>query len=161
MKHRPPFNSLRLTVWRIYAVASANEAIIVSDNVLLPVWRQAIIRTNAGLLLIRHLGTNFSEILIEIQTFSLKKISFKMSSAKWLPFFLGLNVIKTESSRVTQVRYHYGDVIMGAISSQITRLSIVYSIVYCDADQRENQSSTSLVHQQKEYLTPKHCDVSV
>ena len=28
--------------------------------------RQAIIRTNAGLLLIWHLGTNFSEILIEI-----------------------------------------------------------------------------------------------
>ena len=36
---------------------------------------------------------------------------------------------------------HYGDVIMGTISSQITSLTIVYSTVYSDADQREHQSS--------------------
>ena len=39
---------------------------------------------------------------------------------------------------------HYGDVIMGAIASQITSLTIVYSIVYSDADQRKHQSSASL-----------------
>ena len=39
------------------------------------------------------LGTNFSEILIEIQTFSLKKIHLKMSSAKSCSFRLGLNVL--------------------------------------------------------------------
>ena len=39
---------------------------------------------------------------------------------------------------------HYGDVIMGAISSQITSLAIVYSTVYSDADQRKHQSSASL-----------------
>ena len=33
---------------------------------------------------------------------------------------------------------------MGAIASQITRLTIVYSIVYSDADQRKHQSSASL-----------------
>ena len=38
---------------------------------------------------------------------------------------------------------HYGDVIMGAIASQITSLTIVYSIVY-SADQRKHQSSASL-----------------
>ena len=38
---------------------------------------------------------------------------------------------------------HYGDVIMD-ISSQITSLTIVYSTVYSDADQRKHQSSTSL-----------------
>ena len=37
-----------------------------SDNGLSPGWRQAIIWTNAGILLIGPLGTNFSEILIEI-----------------------------------------------------------------------------------------------
>ena len=37
---------------------------------------------------------------------------------------------------------HYGDVIMGAIASQIT--SLHYSNVYSDADQRKNQSSASL-----------------
>ena len=33
---------------------------------------------------------------------------------------------------------------MDAISSQITSLTVVYSIVYSDADQRKHQSSTSL-----------------
>ena len=39
---------------------------------------------------------------------------------------------------------HYGDVIMGAIASQITSLTIVYSTVYSDADQRKHQSAASL-----------------
>ena len=39
---------------------------------------------------------------------------------------------------------HYNDVIMGAIASQITSLTIVYSAVYSDADQRKHQSSASL-----------------
>ena len=42
------------------------------------------------------------------------------------------------------IRKHYGDVIMGAIASQITSLTIVYSTVYSDADQRKLQSSASL-----------------
>ena len=64
-----------------------------SDNGLSPGWWQVIIWTNAGILLIWTLGTNFSEILIEIQTLSLKKMHFKMSSVKWRPFCLGLNVL--------------------------------------------------------------------
>ena len=39
---------------------------------------------------------------------------------------------------------HYGDVIMGAVASQITSLTIVYLTVYSDADQRKHQSSASL-----------------
>ena len=41
--------------------------------------------------------------------------------------------------------FHYGDVIMGAIASQITSLTIVYLTVYSDADRRKHQSSASLV----------------
>ena len=41
-------------------------------------------------------------------------------------------------------REHYNDAIMGTISSQITSLTIVYSTVYSDVDQRKHQSSTSL-----------------
>ena len=52
----------------------SNIAIIASDNGLLPGRRQAIIWTNAGILLIGPLETNFSENLIQIITFSLKKI---------------------------------------------------------------------------------------
>ena len=65
--------------------------IIGSDNGLSPDRRQAIIWTNAVLLLIEPLGTNFSEILIEILTFSFKKMPLKVSSGKWRPFCLGLN----------------------------------------------------------------------
>ena len=68
--------------------------IIVSDNGLSPDRRQAIIWTNAGLLLIGPLGTNFSEILMEILTFSFKKMRLKMSSAKRRPFCLGLYVLR-------------------------------------------------------------------
>ena len=67
--------------------------IIGSDNGLSPGRRQAIIWTNAGILLTGHLGAKFSEILIKIYTFSFKKMHMKMSSGKWRPFCLGLNVL--------------------------------------------------------------------
>ena len=78
--------------WRIYA--SVRLTNIGSDNGLSPGRRQAIVWTNAGILLIRILGTNFSEILTEIRAFSFKKMRLEMSSAKWRPFCLGLNVLK-------------------------------------------------------------------
>ena len=40
--------------------------------------------------------------------------------------------------------WHYNDVLMGAIASQINSLRIVYSTVYLGADQRKYQSSASL-----------------
>ena len=64
-----------------------------SDNGLSAGRRQAIISTSGRMLLIWPLGTNFSEISIDIQTFSFKEIHFKMSSGKWRPFCLGLNVL--------------------------------------------------------------------
>ena len=73
--------------------------IIGSDNSLSPGRRQAIIWTNAGILLIRPLGTNFNEILIEILTFLFMKMRLKVSSAKWRPFCLGLNVLNKICSR--------------------------------------------------------------
>ena len=39
---------------------------------------------------------------------------------------------------------HYTDVIMGAMASQITSLTIVYSTIYSGADQGKHQSSVSL-----------------
>ena len=54
--------------------------IIGSDNGLSPDRHQAIIRTNAGILLIETLRTNFSGILTKIHTFSFKKIHLKMSA---------------------------------------------------------------------------------
>ena len=83
-----------LTHWgRVTHICNSKLAIIDSDNGLSPDRRQAIISTNAGLLLIGPLGTNFCEILIEILTFSFKKMRLKVSSAKRQPFCLGLNVL--------------------------------------------------------------------
>ena len=65
-----------------------------SDNGLSPGRRQAIIWTNAGIVLIWTIGTNFSEILIEIHTLPFTKMHLKMSSGKWRTFCLGLNVSK-------------------------------------------------------------------
>ena len=47
--------------------------LIGSDKGLSPGWRQAIIWTNAEILLIGPLGTIFSEIVIEIHSFSFKE----------------------------------------------------------------------------------------
>ena len=59
-----------------------------------------------GLLLIEPLGINFSEIFIEIQTFSLKKMHLKVSSAKWRPFCLCLNVVNKYQKLRLQVYFH-------------------------------------------------------
>ena len=83
-----------LTHWgRVTHICVGNLTIIGWDNGLSPGRRQAITWANVGILLTGSLGTNFSEMLIEIHTFSLKKIYLKMSSGKWRPFCLGLNVL--------------------------------------------------------------------
>ena len=48
-------------------------------------------------------------------------------------------------SKVKYVR-HYIDVLMGALASQITSLTIVYSTVYSDADQRKYQSNNFIAY---------------
>ena len=83
-----------LTHWgRVRHICVSKLIIIGSDNGLPPDRRQAIIWTNAGLLSIPPLRTYFSENLIKIQQFSLKKMHVKMLSAKWRPSCLGLNVL--------------------------------------------------------------------
>ena len=53
--------------------------------------------------------------------------------------------------------YHYDDVIMGAIASQITSLTIVYSTVYSGADQSKHQSSASLAFVWGIHRGPVNC----
>ena len=80
-----------LTHWgRVTHICVGRLTIIGSDNGLSPGRCQAIIWTIAGILLIWPLGTNFSEILIGILTFSFKKMRLKVSSAKRRPFCFGL-----------------------------------------------------------------------
>ena len=77
---------------------------------------------------------------------------FKLYYMMYLPLFvtvesLALSVCKEITIRMTgkiNRQGHYNDVIMTTIASQITSLTVVYSTVYSDADQRKHQSSASL-----------------
>ena len=81
-----PLPALMLTHWgRVTHKCVSKRIINGSDNGLSPGRRQAIIWTNAGILLIGPLGTNFSEIWIKIDIFSFKKMHLKISSGKWRP----------------------------------------------------------------------------
>ena len=83
-----------LTHWgSVTHICVGNLTIIVSDNGLSPGRGQAIIWTNAGILLFGPLGTNFREITIEILACPFKKMRLKVSSAKWWPSCFGLNVL--------------------------------------------------------------------
>ena len=68
-----------------------------------------------------------------------------------IPYFVILkyNAIKEYTLHYNKHAYgsclvaHYSGVIMGAIASQITSLTILYSTMYSGADQRKHQSSAS------------------
>ena len=78
---------------RVTHICVNKLTIVVWDNGLSPERRQAIIWTNARILLIGPFSRNFSEILIVIHTFSFNKMRLNMSSAKRRPFPLGPNVL--------------------------------------------------------------------
>ena len=89
-----------LTHWgRLTHICVSKLIIVGSDNGLSPGRRQTIIWTNAGIVLIGPLGTNFSEIIIEIHAFSFMKMHLNMSFGKRRPFCLGLNVLTTKTPR--------------------------------------------------------------
>ena len=99
---------LSLNVLTHWGRVTHNNIPSLVQNCLSPGRRQAIIWTNAGILLIRPLGTSFSEILIKIHTFSFNKIHLKMSSEKCQPFCLSLNVLMCEadSSPLADHNFH-------------------------------------------------------
>ena len=87
---------LMLNHWgQVVRIYVSKLTIIGSHNGLVPGQHQAIIWTNAGILLIWTLpvGTNFSGISSEIHTFSFKKLHLNVLSGQWWPFCLGLNVL--------------------------------------------------------------------
>ena len=90
------WSDCKLTHWgRVTHICVSKLTIIGPDNGLSPGRRKAIIWTNTGILLIGPLGTNFSEHLSGIQIFSFMKMPLKMSSGKWRPSCLGLNVLNS------------------------------------------------------------------
>ena len=91
LKFRPFSSYVLLTRRDVYMHQYANNHWL--NNGLSPGRRRTITWTNAGTFSIRILGTNFSEILRDINVCSFKKMHLKMSSAKWWQFCLGLNVL--------------------------------------------------------------------
>ena len=101
---------------------------------------------------------NACQSLLALLIGLINEIFLTMSSrSKWVhrtvlksKTFVLQTVINTLSSWTSSIATatmsisHYDDVIMGPKASQITSLTIVYSTVYSDADQRKHQSSASL-----------------
>ena len=99
-----------LTHWGRVTHICVGKLIISSDNGLSPGRRKAIIWTNAGIWLMGPLGTNFSEISIEIHAYSFTKMHLKMSSAKWSLFCFGLIVITAANNpRCTLLQHKRND----------------------------------------------------
>ena len=88
-------------------ICIGNVTTIGWDNGLSSGRRQAIIWTNAGILLIGPLRTKFTEILIEIHIVSFKKMHLEMSSANSQPFCLGLNVLIKQTHSLQYVRIEF------------------------------------------------------
>ena len=136
-----------LTHWgRVTHIYAIKLIIIGSCNGLSPERRQAIIWTNAWILLIGTLGTNFSQILSEIHTFSFKKMHLKMSSVKWRPFCFGLNGLMQSwiNRRV---------VILLEIVSMKTAIIITVGKASTDAIR------VHFVHAPSQWETTLHCNV--
>ena len=112
-----------LTHWcRVTHICVAYLTTIALENNLSPRRRKAIIWINARILLVRPLGTNFNEILIEIHKFPFKKMHLKTSSAKWRPFCLGLNVFNV------WIKRSQGSVSHGSTQKQIIATTLYHFI---------------------------------
>ena len=108
--------------------------IIGSNNGLSHGRRQAIIWTNARVLFIVPLGTNFSEILTKLLTFSFKKMRLKVSSAKWWPFCLGL-MVQVCLNKMGHYWFRYwSGISLALINSEQLAISLS-NLAYCQLHQ--------------------------
>ena len=93
-----------------------------------------------------HLRWPFSPIHKFAPAFSFVIMSFKRNIHQGKDLFIAIQRSWTfgQHHAVIKHQYHYNDIIMGAIASQITSLTIIYSTVYSGADQRKHQISSPL-----------------
>ena len=149
----------------IDAIRRLGTTVIASDNGLGPTRCQAIAWTNADALSTRPIETEFCESKYKHnETLSSCKMHFKMPSAYFQPFESVLSVLEVcdrvhyggkptlniliDTSNLKDwfciFWFHYSNVIMSAMVSQIAGVSIVYSTVCSGTDQRKHQRSASL-----------------
>ena len=138
------------THWgRVMHICVSKLTIICSDNGLSPGRRQAIIWTNAGILLNGPLGTNFNEIVIAIQTFSVKKMHLKMSSGKWRPLCLGLIVLTIKCVSVTECVSKWAFMFHGYASNKTTINILIYFIFNFYPWKFKTSNKFSIFHKQQ------------
>ena len=68
----------------------------------------------------------------------------KYSGPTWNHLKWNENIYYNDTYHLQNAKYHYSDVIMGAMTFQITSLTIGYLTIYSGADQRKHQSSASM-----------------
>ena len=137
---------LLLTHWgRVTHICVSRLTVTGSDDGLSPGRRQSIIWTNAGILLIQTLGTNFSEMLGKTHSFSFRKMHLKMSFAKGRLFSLGLNVLSLlakcwwfGSNLASYLQFHYWAILA----------CYYYSVV-------KQQQGTLVTENENKYLTTR------
>ena len=81
-------------------------------------------------------------VFVSYWSFMFDLKSVKMNTCNSVPQCQGYD-IRTKALMWNDIS-HYNDVIMTTMAYQITSPTVVYSIVYPDADQRKHQSSASL-----------------
>ena len=67
-----------------------------------------------------------------------------IGTVKWKLIPSHVSIVSSSCLKGNRSSHHYDDVIMDAIASQITSLTIVFLTVYSGADQSKHQSSASL-----------------
>ena len=150
---------MALTHWgRVTHICVSKLTIIGPDNGLSPGRRQSIIWTNAGILLIRNFGTNFSEILIESLTFCFKKMHLKMSSTKWQQFCLGLNVLTW--SPLAKLKVIIMTASGAASDKQVTSMKI-FGFQWCTPAKLQSATSNILIPFQPLHIWNVYRDMMV
>ena len=86
---------------------------------LWPDRRQAFIWPNIRKLLIGPLGTNFSEISIEIHTFTFKKMHLKKLSAKWQTCCLGLILLISTKYNLNSLQFRFLQLFYGIFKKEL------------------------------------------
>ena len=88
---------------------------------------------NLSLQLWKNLFGHFSE-----------KYAWFLSNSNWFMSYVINRNLPIVSSAPWWCLFHYSDIIMSAMASQFTSLTIVYSTIYSGGDRRRHQSSASL-----------------
>ena len=131
-----PMTNLASQMTNAYSVnmpAVFSKSITVKSSLIAPLWDRHIWHTTMSI------TSNLTPV------FRLVSYTYLYLMSLLEKYISAYSYAWPESKRYRpRVLYHYSDVIMGEMASQVTSLTIVYSIVYSGVDQRKHQSSASL-----------------